>query len=79
MAISFTFANLTANVVTVSAFLNDATDGSNTFIVRGANVPAGGALTFDTVKVALETGDSVYVYSGANNALDVIMSAMELR
>ena len=78
LAISFTFSNITTAVTTISAFLRDNSASSNTFFLKDANIPVGSALTLDSVKVALEPGDGIYCYSGNTNAVDAVMTVLEL-
>jgi len=76
--IGLSVANKHANTVSVDCYLND---GSNdTYLVKNAPVPAGGALVVigGDQKVVLETNDNIKVVASEPTSCDVIMSLLEI-
>ena len=84
IVVGLRITNVTADVIKVSAALNDGTNdhylvGGATNSTMGANVPVGGSLVVingDADKVVLNTGHSINVTASA--AADVIMSVLEV-
>lgn len=76
--IGLTVANRTASVISVDVQHNDATN--DTYIVKGAPVPAGSSLVVvgGDQKVVMETGDSIKVTSDTATSADVVMSLLEI-
>ena len=78
--IGMTLANIVANgtPITASVFVNNGT--ANTYLVRGAPIPAGGSLVVvgGDQKIVLTSGYSVYVNSSVASSVDVILSVLEI-
>ena len=76
--IGLTCANTTSTAITVDVQHNDGTN--DTFMVKGATVPAGGSLVVvgGDQKVVLEENDNIKVTSSAATSCDVIMSILEI-
>ena len=75
--IGLTLTNITGNTVFADATLNNGT--GDTYIIKAAPVPAGGALVVvgGDQKIVLEAGDSVKVKSDTATSIDVVMSILE--
>lgn len=81
IVIGITLANKTTTGVTASIFL-DGYDGTDTYIVKDATIPAGSALeVMAGNKIVVmnngTTGDVVRVSSGTATALDATLSVLE--
>lgn len=76
--IGMTIANIVTTPIYVSVFLSDSI--SNTYLVKSAIVPVGGALVpiGGDQKLVLEQNDSIYVVSDTASSADVILSALEI-
>lgn len=75
--IGLTVSNVTGSAVSVNVVYND---GSNdTFIVKNAPVPSGGALTpiGGDQKIVLTVGDSLKVSSNTASSIDAVMSLLQ--
>lgn len=77
--IGLTVANRTASSITVDVEVTDTSASTSVFLVKGAAVPAGGALVpiGGDQKVVLETTDIIKVTSSAASSADVIVSVLE--
>ena len=67
-------ANITGSQQTVTFKLNN---GTTTNLVYNLPVPNNDAVNALTGKLVLETGDSVSIAAGANNALQLTLSVLE--
>lgn len=76
--IGMTVANTSANLITVDVFITSG--GVDYYLVKGANVPVGGALVpiGGDQKVVIETGDILKVQASAASSADVTMSVLEI-
>jgi hypothetical protein len=76
--IGLTCANTTSEAITVDVQHSDGSD--DTYIVKGATVPAGGSLVVvgGDQKVVLEASDSIKITSSAATSCDAIMSILEI-
>lgn len=76
--IGLTLANTTTSVITVDVYVNSAS--TNYYLVKGATVPAGGALVpvGGDQKLVLESGDSLRAVSSLASSVDVICSVLEI-
>lgn len=77
--IGLTVTNKAASQIAVDVTLDNGT--SNTFLVYGSPVPAGGAIVIvgGDQKVVMETNDKIQVRTDtAGNTADVIMSILEI-
>jgi len=75
--IGLTVSNVTGSAVNVNVAYND---GSNdTYIVKNAPVPSGGALTpiGGDQKIVLTVGDSLKVSSNTASSIDAVMSLLQ--
>lgn len=74
--IGMNIANTTASLASVSVRV--ATGGAMVYVVKSAPVPAGGALVpiGGDQKLVLEAGD--YISVASDNAVDVILSTLEI-
>lgn len=75
--IGLVLTNITGNTIFADATLNNGT--GDTYIIKGAPVPSGGALVVvgGDQKIVLEAGDSVKVKSDTATSLDAVMSILE--
>ena len=76
--IGLTVANTSAATVNIDVTLNDG--ANDTYIVKDAPVPAGGALVpvGGNQKIVLITGDSIKVNSSASSSIDAVLSILEI-
>jgi redox-sensitive bicupin YhaK (pirin superfamily) len=76
--IGMSIANITANNVT--ADVKVTAGGVTVYVVKGALIPAGGALVpiGGDQKVVLEAGDKITVVSDTVSGLDVLVSVLEI-
>ena len=76
--IGMSIANLTAATIYVSVYLNASS--ANTYLVKNAVVPTGGALipVGGDQKLVMEQNNSLYVISDTATSADVIVSVLEL-
>lgn len=76
--IGLSLANVAGVPITVDAFINDGTN--NTYLIKGATIPPGMALVIlgGDQKQVLITGDSIQVVSNTANAVDAILSVVEV-
>ena len=76
--IGLTVANTSASTVNIDVTLNDG--ANDTYIVKDAPVPAGGALVpiGGNQKIVLITGDSIKVNSSAASSVDAVLSILEI-
>lgn len=75
--IGLTVSNITGSAVNINVVYND---GSNdTYIVKNAPVPSGGALTpiGGDQKIVLTVGDSLKVSSNTASSIDAVMSLLQ--
>ena len=77
-AIGLTISNTSNSAITVTALHSDGVN--DTHIVKGATLPAGGALVAigGNQKLVMETGDSIKISSSANTSVDAILSVLEI-
>ena len=76
--IGVSIANKHTQPIDVDFFISIG--GSNTYIVKGATIPKGGALVpiGGDQKVVVEAGDILYVTSNTNTSVDVLVSTLEI-
>ena len=76
--IGLTVANTSASAVSINVTLNDG--ANDTYLVKDAPVPVGGALVpiGGNQKVVLITGDSIKVNSSAASSVDAVLSILEI-
>jgi hypothetical protein len=76
--IGLTVANTSASAVSIDVTLNDG--ANDTYLVKDAPVPVGGALVpiGGNQKVVLITGDSIKVNSSAASSVDAVLSILEI-
>ena len=77
--IGLTVSNVTSTGVTCDIVVTDTSTTTDAFIVKGAIVPAGGALVpiGGEQKIVLEAADALKVTSSASASLDVTVSVLE--
>jgi len=77
--IGLTVANRSGSQITVDVAVTDTSASTTVFLVKGAAVPAGGALVpiGGDQKVVLEASDIIKVTSSAASSADVIVSVLE--
>jgi hypothetical protein len=71
VTIGLTIANTTASQITVDV------QAASVYVVKGAPIPAGSALSVLDGKIILEAADTVVVTSSAATSADVILSLLE--
>jgi len=71
VTIGLTIANTTASQITVDV------QAASVYVVKGAPIPAGSALSVLDGKIILEAADTVVVTSSAATSADVILSVLE--
>ena len=76
--IGLTVSNTSASTVNIDVTLNDGTN--DTYVVKDAPVPAGGALVpvGGNQKIVMITGDSIKVNSSAASSVDAVLSILEI-
>jgi|TARA_R100001443_G_scaffold49232_1_gene61554 phage tail sheath gpL-like len=76
--IGLTVANTSASSVNIDVTLNDG--ANDTYIVKDAPVPVGGALVpiGGNQKIVMVTGDSIKVNSSAASSVDAVLSVLEI-
>ena len=76
--IGMTVANITSN--NVNADIKVTAGGVTVYVVKGALIPAGGALVpiGGDQKVVLEAADKITVVSDTASSLDVLLSVLEI-
>ena len=76
--IGLTVANTSASTVNIDVTLNDGVN--DTYLVKDAPVPVGGALVpiGGNQKVVLITGDSIKVNSSSASSVDAVLSILEI-
>lgn len=83
IVIGCTLSNTSANAITADVkIVTDSSSGENAddvYIVKGAPIPQGGSLeVMSGNKIVLEAADALQTLSSASNALDVVLSIMEI-
>lgn len=73
--IGMNIANITASQILVDAYITSG--GTDYYIVKGAPIPAGSALSVLDGKIVLEAADVVKVISDTASSADVILSVLE--
>ena len=71
VTIGLTIANTTASQITVNV------QAAGVYVVKGAPIPAGSALSVLDGKIILEAADTVVVTSSAATSADIILSVLE--
>ncbi len=76
-------SNTSGNAITADIkFVTNSSSGENgddVYIVKGAPIPQGGSLeVMSGNKIVLEAADALQALSSASNALDVVLSIMEI-
>jgi len=71
VTIGLTISNTTASQITVDV------QAAGVYVVKGAPIPAGSALSVLDGKIILEAADTVVVTSSAATSADVILSVLE--
>ena len=71
VTIGLTIANTTASQITVDV------QAASVYVIKGAPIPAGSALSVLDGKIILEAADTVVVTSSAATSADVILSVLE--
>jgi hypothetical protein len=71
VTIGLTIANTTASQITVDV------QAASVYVVKGAPIPSGSALSVLDGKIILEAADTVVVTSSAATSADVILSVLE--
>ena len=76
--IGLTVSNTSGSTVNIDVTLNDGTN--DTYVVKDAPVPAGGALVpvGGNQKIVMITGDSIKVNSSAASSVDAVLSILEI-
>lgn len=76
--IGLSLANVSGSSITVDAYI--VKGGTTAYIIKGAPVPAGGALVAvgGDQKIVLESGNTLYVKSNTATSLDAILSVLEI-
>jgi hypothetical protein len=76
--IGMTIANITAN--NINADVKVTAGGVTVYVVKGALIPAGGALVpiGGDQKVVLEAADKITVVSDTVSSIDVLLSVLEI-
>ncbi len=76
--IGLTVANTSSSTVNNDVTLNDG--ANDTYVVKDAPVPVGGALVpiGGNQKIVLITGDSIKVNSSAASSVDAVLSILEI-
>jgi len=76
--IGMNMANITANAITISAYIKTSASGSplDYYIVKDAPIPSGGSLSYND-KINVVSGDRLYFVSSAASSLDVIVSFVD--
>lgn len=77
--IGLVISNTDTETIRASVYLNDGVN--NTHIVKGADIPEGGALVVvgGDQKLVMEIGDSIFVHTGeSTHTCDAIMSILEV-
>ena len=78
IVIGITLANKTTTGVTADIYL-DGYDGTDTYIVKSATIPAGSALeVMSGNKIVLNVGDIIKIDCSVADKLSVTMSYMEI-
>ena len=83
IVIGCTLSNTSASAITADIkIVTDSSSGENAddvYIVKGAPIPQGGSLeVMSGNKIILEASDALQAKSSASNALDVVLSIMEI-
>ena len=83
IVIGCTLSNTSASAITADVkIVTDSSSGENAddvYIVKGAPIPQGGSLeVMSGNKIVLEASDALQAKSSASNALDVVLSNMEI-
>lgn len=83
IVIGCTLSNTSASAITADVkIVTDSSSGENAddvYIVKGAPIPQGGSLeVMSGNKIVLEASDALQAKSSASNALDVVLSIMEI-
>ena len=71
VTIGLTIANTTASQITVDV------QAAGVFVVKGAPIPSGSALSVLDGKIILEAADTVVITSSAATSADIILSVLE--
>ena len=76
--IGLTISNIFTQPIEASLFIS--VSGANTFIVKDATIPKGGALVpvGGDQKLVIEAGDVLYVNSNTASSVDVVISTLEI-
>jgi len=83
IVIGCTLSNTSSNAITADIkIVTDSSSGENAddvYIVKGAPIPQGGSLeVMSGNKIVLQASDALQALSSASNALDVVLSIMEI-
>jgi hypothetical protein len=78
--IGLSIANKFTQPIDVDFAINKGNLGANTFIVKNATVPKGGALVpvGGAQKIVIEQNDILYVFSSVTSSADVLISTLEI-
>lgn len=71
VAIGLSVANVSASQITVDV------QAAGVYVVKGAPIPAGSALSILDGKIILEAADTVVVTASAATSADIILSVLE--
>jgi hypothetical protein len=76
--IGLTMSNIFTQPIEASLFLS--VGGANTYIIKDATIPKGGALVpvGGDQKLVIEAGDVLYVNSNTASSVDVVISTLEI-
>ena len=76
--IGLNMANVTANAITISAYIKATVSSSavDFYVVKNMTIPSGSAFTHDS-KIVMLAGDRLYFVSDTATSLDVIVSYVE--
>ena len=77
--IGISMCNITTQTIQGSIFVAPYT-ATNTFMIKGCSLTIGSAMVpvGGDQKLVLEANDSIYMYSNTSNAIDAIVSVLEI-
>lgn len=75
VTIGMNIANIGTTQITVDAYITSG--GTDYYVVKGAPIPAGAALSVLDGKIILEAADVVKVVSDTASSADVVLSVLE--
>ena len=83
IVIGCTLANTSAAAITADVqIVTDSSSGENAddvYVIKGEPIPQGGSLeVMSGNKIVLQTSDALQCLASASNALDVVLSIMEI-